>query len=208
MNPSMTPTNMQVLRSYDGEGNLQRNVEIAAAQEALFNGNGVPAGRCLSLNASGLGELGVTGRRFALWLFRNSTSPSGGWNGESAQTATGITWADGSKKQFLCFVGIEGLEIATTEFIAGGGNTYAFNALISARMTNNVAFADDAARAANAGKIYANGVLHGAHPVVGVVSRPQGTYKQFGMDYVTFYTLYRPPVEGILDGTPTNSVAP
>lgn len=202
MNPTMTPTNLQVLRHYDGDGNLQRIIKPAAAAEALFAGAGIPAGRCMSLNASGEAELGVVGRRVPFWLFRNTTSPSGGWNGESAQTATDLTWADGSNHAFLFFVGIEGLEIATTEFIAE--QTYVYNTLVSSRAADNAALSTDALRRDNAGKIYSTGVVHGAHPVVGVVSKPIGAYSKFGLSYVVLYTLYRPPVEGLINATPVN----
>lgn len=216
MNPTMTASNLQVLRHYNGDGNLQRVVKPSAAQELIFKttgGTGIPAGRCCSLNASGEAELGVTGRRVPMWLWRSTDKPSGGWSGDPVSVAPGLTWADGSKHLFLFFVGVEGLEIATTEYIAG--QTYAYNTLVSARMSNNSAYSTDTERAAGAGKVYSTGVLHGAHPVVGVVSVPPGSYgvsiegiKRFGSDYLVLYTLYRPPVEGILNGTPTNSTAP
>jgi hypothetical protein len=203
-NPSMVATNMQVLRSYDGDGNLQRIVKPAAAQEALFANGAIPAGRCMSLNSSGESELGVTGRRVPLWIFRRSNSPSGGWSGEAVASSSDLTWADGSNHAFLHFVGIEGLEIATTEFI--DGQTYTLNTLLSARMSDNAAYSTDAQRAAGAGVVYSTGVVHGAHPVVGVVSRTG--YERFNRNYVTFYTLYRPPVEGLINGTPVNVTAP
>lgn len=194
-NPNMTPSDLQVLRSYDGHGNLQKNLKPAAAQEALFADGAVPAGRCMSQNSAGEAELGCEGRDVPFWSFRRSDRPSGGWSGESPKTATTLTWQDGSNHQFLHFVGMQGLEIATSEFITG--QTYTPNTLVAAKKSNDSGYSTDDERAAGAGKIYSTGVLYGLNNVVGVVSSPAASFVRFGLSYVTLYTMYAPPIEGI-----------
>lgn len=214
----MTETNMQVLRQYDGGMILQANVKPAAAQVAIFADGAIPAGRCCSRNSVGELELGVSGRRVPMWIWRRSDAPSTGSEYTPVSSATDLTFADGSTKQVLCFVGIEGLEIATTEYLKdsnNGNGTYAINALVSARMTSDSSYADDAARAAGAGKLFFYNVFYGAHAVVGVVSAVGNTYgiepatgaRRFGLTYLQIYTLYRPPVEGLVTGIPTNKTA-
>jgi len=205
-NPTMTPSNLQVLRSYDGEGNLQRVIKPAAAQELIFKntgGGGIPAGRVCSINSSGEAELGITGSRVPMWLFRQTDRPSGGWQGEAVATATDMTWSDG----------IEGLEIATTEYITTG-NTYALNGFVSSLMSNHSSLTTDALRAASAGKVFTLDVVYGAHAVIGVVSQVPGSYgvtsdgqKRFGRNYLVLYTLYRPAIAGLLTGTSTSVAA-
>lgn len=200
-NPRFNATDLQVLRHYDGDGNLQRVMKIPAAVEATFADNAVPAGRVLSLNsATGEADLGVPGKQVPMWLFRRTDRPSGGWKGEPATTATGLTWSDGSVEQFLCFVGIEGLEVATTEF--DNAQTYNYNDFV---------IAPDGPKAIGlgwtldqAGRLTNQGVVYGAHPVVGVVSKIPGDYSRFNNTYLVVYTLYRPPIEGLLNGTPVN----
>ncbi|GIW89626.1 MAG: hypothetical protein KatS3mg109_0058 [Pirellulaceae bacterium] len=199
-NPRFNATDLQVLRHYDGDGNLQRNMEMESAAESTFSDGVVPAGRVLSLSTNGKADLGVPGKQVPMWLFRRTDRPSGGWKGESPKTATGLTWSDGSVKQFLCFVGIEGLEVATTEF--DSTRTYNYNDFV---------IAPDAVKAAalgwaadEAGRLTNEGVVHGAHSIVGVVSKKPGDYSRFNNSYLVVYTLYRPPVEGLLAGTPTN----
>lgn len=198
-NPSMTATNLQVLRHYDGNGPLQKILTPSAATKALFPTKAVPAGRVMHQNASGEAELGVGGTEVPFWSFRDSNRPSTGWSGESPKTATGLTWADGSSNGVLHFVGIEGLEIATTE-LAEAASNFTNNSLVASRRTDDAAYSTNEERANGAGKIYTTGVLNGKDAVVGVVSAAPGSYTKFGNTYVTLYTLYRPPVGGLVDG--------
>ena len=206
--PSMTRNNLQVLRAYDGGTVLQRNVKMNDAQSALFSNGAVPAGRCISLGSDGEGYLGVSGNRVPMWLFRSTDKPSSGMQGPPATTATEMTWADGSVNAVLAFVGLEGLEIATTEY--NKNETFNFNDPLTARMSNNAAYSTDAARAANAGVVFKTGVVYGAHPVVGVVSDPPtgpNNYRRFDQPYLVFYTCWRPPVAGLILNTPVNVAA-
>jgi len=203
--PSMTRNNLQVLRHYDGDGNLQRNVQMAAAQIALFATGAVPAGRCVSLGSDGLGYLGVAGSRVPLWLFRSTDKPSSGMQGPAAASATEMTWADGSVNAVLAFVGLEGLEIATTEY--NKSETFNYNDLVACRLSTNAAYTTDTERAAGAGVVFKTGVVHGAHAIVGVVSQPPtgiGSYSRFDNAYLCLWTCYRPPVAGLITGTPVN----
>ncbi len=193
-NPVMTKNKLEVLRSTKDPARLVKSLKPDPTQEAMWGGAGIPAGRCLHRNAIGEMELGVIGRQVPFWLFRDTNKPSGGWSGDSVATSPGPTWADGSEHVLLHFAGIEGLEIATTEFIAG---SYAIHDLLTAPTVAGLS--TDAQRMATAGVVTKVGVVHGKTPVVGVVIEP-AYYVPHNINMLVFYTLYRPPIEGLPDG--------
>lgn len=196
---SMTAHKLEVLRSLDGfEGVLVKNLTPSAAQEALFPNSGMYAGRCLSRASDGSAELGVSGNRVPYWLFRTSNLPSTGMSSPVAvQNEVDLTYKDGRAHVVLCYAGIEGLELATTEFIASTGTPYALNQFLTAPVAS--AFSTDPEKVAGAGVLTNLGAVYGKDPIVGVVSE-SAKRAPHKVDMLVFYTLYRPPVAGLANG--------
>lgn len=208
---NMVAHKLEVIRSYDGEDTLQVNVKPDATQAAIFPNKAVFAGRCLHFNAARQGELGVSGHQVPLWLFRQTDRPSGGFNGVAATAATQLSWQDGSKGEYLAFVGIQGLEISTTEFDTA--QTYAINDLLTAPLFSDATFDTDAKKLAGAGVVSnkntaAATVKWGKDPVVGVISNLDQTTPHAGLKMLRFYTIYMPPIEALAANTPGGGTNP
>lgn len=195
-NPTMTRNKLEVLRSTKDPARLVKSLKPDATQEAMWAPFGIPAGRCMHRNAAGEMELGVTGNQVPFWLFRDTDKPSGGNTGDGVDVAPHATWADGSEHVLLHFAGIEGLEIATTEFIAA---TYNMHDFVTAPTV--AGYSTDADKKTNAGVVTKTNAVYGKNPVVGVCIEPAGQYyKPHGINMLVFYTLYRPPIAGLPNG--------
>lgn len=200
---------LDVTRTLDGfESALIKHLKPAAAQELLFPDRGIYAGRCMSRNSAGESELGCSGRRVPYWIIRTSNLPSTGSFSSPVpiEQEVGLTVQDGAEHVVLHYAGIEGLEIATTEFLpaATTGVAWAINQLVAAP-TSAVVGGSDAAKLAAAGVVTnAATVLHGRSAIVGVVSDVTLlTDMPHGVPMIQLYTLYRPPLEGVPAGVPT-----
>ena len=197
---NMTKQKLDVLRSVDGfENVLVKNVIPSSAQEALFPARNMYAGRCVSRASNGEVELGAKGRRVPMFLFRGSGAPSTGSASSpvAVENEVGLTTQDGAEHRVLAYVGIEGLELATTEFIVSSGTNYAINQFLKAPDATD--FSGDANILAGAGKITNHQVVYGKDAVVGITSEIAHRTPH-GIPMLCFYTLFRPPVEGLPDG--------
>jgi hypothetical protein len=185
---SMTNNKLDVLRSVDGfEGVLVKNIKISAVQEALFSPARLPAGSCVSLNASEEAELGVSGTKVGYMLFRDSNLPStGSFNDPTAiADAVDVTYKQGTTKRVLAFACMQGVEFATTEF--DSAPTYAAGDPLTAPVYTS-------GPVGNAGKVTKTGAKVGATPVVGVVSEA-ALRKPHNIDMLVFYGSWTPPVD-------------
>lgn len=208
-NRGMTDHKLDVVRSVDGMENvLVKNLQCAAAQEALFPGGGIYAGRCVSRDpVSGVASLGCTGRKVPYFLFRSSNLPSTGAYSDPTpvEDAVGLVWKDGINKAVLAYASIEGIELATTEYDAAAAAGYNLGTLLRAPDAAEVGPAD-ADILAGAGVLTSDGCVYGAVSIVGVVSDPPVSPHKVSM--LKFYGLYRPPIEGLADGFAEPTWAP
>lgn len=193
---NMTRHKLDVTRTLDGfESALIKNLTPSLAQEALFPNYGIYAGRCMSRAVGGDAELGVSGNRVPYWMFRTSNLPSTGSASSVLAVADepGLTAQDGATHKVLHYAGIEGLEMATTEYNASSGTAYAINQFLTALPASS--FSTDPDIVAGAGVVTNAGVVYGKTPIVGIVSET-ATVSPHGVAMLKFYTLYRPPIEG------------
>lgn len=204
---NMTDNKLEVLRSTDGvEKVLIKNLTPSPAQENLFIGKNIPAGRCVSRNAAGQSELGCIGTRIPYFQFRGSAQPSTGAHSSTVpvEQEVHVTWKSGSDHVVLCYCGLDAIELATTEFIPG---TYAIHDfLVAPDMTTAGGTTNDLLTKAGVltRTAFRGGVpIWGADPIVGVVS--ESTYrKPHRKDMLVFYPLYQPAIQGLKSGIPTN----
>lgn len=119
----MVTHRLQPLRHFYQGAHLIVNAVPDAAQAALATGGYIPSGRCMHLSPTTkygrmpTSKLGCVGHnKIPVWLFRDSDAYSGGFPGQSSASATNIVWADGAYSNLLHFVGLEGYELATSEF--------------------------------------------------------------------------------------------
>lgn len=205
---SMTKHKLEVARTIDGfENVLVKNLTPVAAQEALFPERGMYAGRCGHRDSNGEFTLGVDSRHVPFWMFRTSNWPSTGLSDPTAiASAPSLTYKDGSTHVVLCYAGIEGLELETTEFDDDSGTPYDFDQFLRAPVPGGGD--TDAEIVASAGVVTNENVTHGIDPIVGIVSESNKNKTGDGIEMLRFYTLYRPPIEGLPDGfaEPTWSV--
>lgn len=200
----MTNHKLDVTRTLDGfESALIKNLTPSLAQEVLFPSSGIYAGRCLSRAANGDAELGVSGRRVPYFIFRTSNLPSTGSPSTNVAVTSdpGLTSQNGATHKVLCYAGIEGLEMCTTEFNNASGTPYAINQFLTALPASSFVGNDNIV--AGAGVLTNASVVHGKTPIVGIVSEPQTDPVSFAPHQVPmlkFYTLYRPPIEGLPNG--------
>ena len=191
---------LDVTRTLDGyETALIKHLTPNVTQENLFPNRGIYAGRCMSRAANGEAELGVSGRRVGYFMFRDSNKPSTG--SPSSDTAVadepGLTAQDGAIHKVLHYAAIEGLEMATTEYKASSGTAYAINQFLKAPPAS--AFSGNDNIVAGAGVLTNHQVVHGVDAIVGITSEI-ATVSPHGFAMLKFYTLYRPPLEGIPAG--------
>ena len=112
----------------------------------------------------------------------------------------------------LFFTGLEGFELATTEF--DQSQEYTVGDYLRAPLHNPGA-ADPVAHARDiAGVVTNQGAVYGSTTIVGIVSPGElgSRNGETGRDghrnkVLSFYTTYRPPVEGLVTSTPTNGAA-
>ncbi len=196
---AMSQHKLEVVKGIDGfEGTLVKNLKPSAAQEVLFPNAGVYAGRCMSRNSAGETELGCAGRAVPMWQFRTSNLPSTGYSDPiSVDTAVDLTQQDGREHRVLYYVGIEGLELITTEYIVSTGTAYAHNQFLKAPPAS--AFSGDANIVAGAGVVTNAAVVYGKDAVIGVVSE-LSTLATYRVPMLQFFSLYRPPIEGLAAG--------
>jgi hypothetical protein len=215
---NMTAHMLTPLRAYAESGHLVTNIKTDPVQAAASEFYRIPAGRCLhTTNATGPNEvpickLGCEGNgKIPVFLFRDSDSYSAGYEGPNPATALVPAWSTGQDSRLLAFVGLEGYELATTEFDTT--RTYLVGqALRSPEVGSTAGVTDVQVDVQNhAGMLTNASVVHGADTIVGIVSpgfaSPQA--EDPGIDehlnkVLTFYTRYTPPIQGLLNGTPTN----
>lgn len=199
VNLTMTEHKLEVARTIDGfENVLIKHVKMSSAQRAKFPHGGVFAGRCVSRNSSGEAELGVTGHRVPLWLFRDTNKPSTGSFSDPVAVADAphVTFKSDAVEKTLAYVGIEGLELQTTEFDAD--ETYNINDFLTAPPVGSMT---DPEILESAGVITNAGIVYGRNPIVGIVSEV-GFTAPHRINMLSFYTLYRPAIAGLPNGIP------
>jgi len=209
----MTSHRLQPMRHFYKGNHLVCNAVPWATQTALFSENAMPAGRCLHLDPTAdpgtlpTAKLGCSGNnKVPVWLFRDSDAYSGGFPGPSSVTSTSITWDDGSTGQLLFFVGLEGYELATSEF--DKTQTYKVGQYLKAPEHDPGHGGGSAVHAQTIAGIATNdSVLYGRDTIVGIVSpavfQPLGKIVSGdiidpdGTAMLPFYTTYRPPVAAL-----------
>ena len=216
---TMTAHVLHPLRSKRDPAHLVVNAMVDSDQAALFVDEAVPAGRCMHLTrttASGAmpsAKLGTTGNaKVPVWIYRDSDSYSAGYLGPNPATSTGPGWSTGMEGGILMYVGLEGFELATTEF--DSEIDYVVGDYLRAPEFT-VGTGDDANEARTvAGVVTSANAVFGASTIIGIVSpgfigeRFDGTgYDPFRNKVLSFFTTYRPPVAGLVNGTPTNLTA-
>lgn len=208
----MTSHRLQPLRHFYQGAHLVVNAVPDAAQAALMTGGYIPAGRCMHLNpATKYGQLpgsklGCAGNnKIPVWLFRDSDAYSGGFPGDNVATSTAPVWADGSTGQLLHFVGLEGFELATSEFQKA--RDYTIGDYLKAPEYDN----SGATHANNTAGIVTNDTVRwGTETIVGIVApgewapyglRSSGSNDQVldpdGTKMLAFYTTYRPGLQHV-----------
>lgn len=213
---TMTAHVLHPLRSKRDPAHLVVNAKVDADQAALFPDEAVPAGRCMHLTrttASGAmpnAKLGTTGNsKIPVWIYRDSDSYSAGYLGPDPATSIGPGWSTGMEGGILMYVGLEGFELSTTEF--DSEIDYVVGDYLRApEFTTGTG--DDANEARTvAGIVTSADAVFGGATIIGIVSpgfigeRFDGTgYDPFRNKVLSFYTTYRPPVAGLVAGTPTN----
>jgi len=215
----MTQHMLTPLRSKRESGHLVLNAVPDATQAALFLEGAVPAGRCMHLvRATGSGvmaaaKLGIIGNaKVPAWIYRPSDSYSAGFPGPEPTIENGPSWNTGMEGGILMYVGLEGFELMTTEY--DKSQTYFVGDYLLAP-EHDLGAGDPVAHARDiAGVATKVNAVFGASTIVGMVS--PGLYGQrydedgrdpFRNQVLSFYTTYRPPVAGIVTGTPTNLTA-
>lgn len=201
----MTSQKLDVLRGLDGfEHELIKNLTPDSTEELAMIGQNIPAGRCVSrTGVNGETTLGCKGRSVPYFTFRGSAQPSTGAvsDPQPVQLAPHVTWKSDAEHKVLCYAGIEGLELATTEFVAG---TYAIGdylvaptvAAVGLAITNGVT---DAGKVTN--QVGAVAPAYGRDPIVGIVSEA-AFRKPHRVDMLVFYSLYRPAIEQLSNALP------
>lgn len=218
---TMTGSMLTPIRHVYDANRLITGVKCDPTEEAFFLYQAIPSGRCGHLDPNtGTGEkplfkLGCTGNeKVPCFIFRDSDEPSTGFESSPIPADNGVNWAQGSEGQrVLVYVGFEGMEMATTEF--DSGRAYVVGEYLRApemgstykAATPNQDWARD-----SAGKLTNDTVVNGADTIVGIVApgvvrddNPQ--VDEYKNTVLAFYTTYRPPVAGLITGTPTNITA-
>jgi hypothetical protein len=208
----MVSHRLQPLRYFYDGAHLTCTAVPDSAQSALMTEGFIPAGRCMHLDrtkkpgALQVSKLGCNGgKKIPVWIFRDSDAYSGGFPGHDVTTVNHVTWADGSFGNLLHFVGVEGYELATSEFDTT--RTYYVGDWLRAPE------ADTPLDATNlndvAGIVTNNTVRLGRECVVGIVSpnewapfqltagSPAHQLDPNGTKMLSFYTTYRPPLENV-----------
>ena len=202
------------LRSFSESGHLVANITFDSTEEALSEFGAIPAGRCLHMtNLTGQNQIPVCkwgcegNEKIPVFLYRPSDSYSGGYPGPDPTTNMGPTWSTGVERRILGYVGMEGFELATTEFDTS--RAYKVGHYLKALELSNNTDADEAQT--SAGVLTNNTVRYGADTIVGIVSpgvaspmAKDNVHDEYHNKVLSFYTTYRPPVEGLRNGTPTN----
>lgn len=206
-------TNMLVpLRHYRNGNHLVTNAKCDPAEELWSTHGRIPAGRCMHLtNLTDPGQVPIaklgcgaqynTGfGKIPVYIYRDSDSYSVKFDGPNSTTALGPSWATGAEEPVvLMFVGLEGFELATTEYVVASGPYKVGQFLRSSERTTVGALTNaDAPDIQNvAGKLSPG--LRGTHTIVGLVSPgvgddngPTDATDTYGNLLLSFYTTYRP----------------
>jgi len=192
------------------------NAGVLASEEALSEYNAIPAGRCMHLtdatssNETPVAKLGCNGnRKLPVFIFRPSDSFSAGFEGPSSETEFGPTWATGTEKKLLMFVGLEGTELMTTEF--DRTRTYKQGDYLRSPELGDDGAGDAVDAQTIAGMLTNDNVVHGVHTIVGMVSPGSGSPMNdtaerdvYGNYVLSLHTMYKPPIEGLLTAASTN----
>ena len=228
---NMTDHMLTPLRHFWNGSHLITNGAVDATEESLSEYQAIPGGRCMHLtNATGSNELptaklGCTGNaKVPVWLYRASDSYSAGFPGPDPATYVGPSWDVGVEQRLLMFVGLEGFELATTEFDTT--QTYQVGEYLRAGEDGEALADTDAADQQDDIRNFAGVVTnksradaaltHGAHTIIGIVSpgfaSPQAAADgtdEYGNQVLSLYTTYRPPVAGLTAAAAANNaVAP
>jgi hypothetical protein len=143
-----------------------------------------------------------------VWIFRDSDAYSGGFPGEDSTVVNGPSWADGADGLILHFVGLEGFELATSEYDVS--RTYLVGEELRAPEYDPL-FAGGASVHINtlAGVVTNQNVRYGRECIIGIVAPSEysplinrsavgnNVIDENGTKILTFYTTYRPPLENV-----------
>lgn len=215
----MTQHMLTPLRSKREPGDLVLNVIPDATQAAFFLDQAIPPGRCMHLvknTGSGVmpnAKLGCTGNgKLPVWIYRASDSHSAGYAGPVPSVARGPGWATGMNGGILCYVGLDGFELGTTEY--DQDLTYNVGDYLRAPEADVAADPMEDEVRDVAGVVTNALAVYGSTTIVGQVSPgfvgvgPRGVgFDPFGNKMLTFYTRYLPPVAATVTGTPTDGTA-
>ena len=213
---TMTQHMLTPLRHMYQGSHLICNAAATPSEEALFEHGAIPAGRAMHLvAATGPGEvasaiLGCSGnQKVPVFIFHESDQFSTGMPADIGLIDNGPNWAAGDEGQrILMFVGLEGFELATTEY--DDGRTYLVGEYVRApELSERGATAEQTFARDSAGKLTNDTVENGVETIIGMVSPGAETDDPDGLDpygnnVISIYTMYRPPIQGLLNGTPTN----
>lgn len=213
----MTKNMLTPLRHFWEGSHLVCNAKVAPSEEALSEYGAIPAGRAMHLtNATGpndlpVAKLGCDGNeKVPVFIYRPSDSYSVGYEGPDPATELGPSWVtEGDERGVLMFVGMEGFELATTEF--NSARTYKVGEYLRAPEHDTGAPDAQVDVRTVAGVLTNDTVVNGVDTIIGVVSpgvnapmaAADGT-DEYGNQTLSFYTTYRPPIAGLLNGTPVN----
>lgn len=224
----MSPRNMTrhmltPLRHFYQGNHLIGHAAMDATEEQYQEYGRHPSGRCMHLVPGQtecgnlpLARLGCEGNnKIPVFLFRDSDSYSGaGFAGPDPAVENGPAWSTGinSVGRHLVFIGLEGFELATTEFDKTAGPYHVGDYLRAPEFDSGAQDKYENARTV-AGILTKGDTPYGASTIVGIVSssapndvdtKQTPDENPYGERALSFYTTYRPPVQGLLDGTPVD----
>jgi len=220
---TMTKNMLTPLRHFYNGAHLITHASTDPAETALQQFEAHPAGRCMHLKpgVTATGELPIAllgcdgNNKIPVHLFRASdTYSAAGYAGPSSATENGPSWSAGNTTadRNLMFVGLEGYELATTEFDKTQ-RPYHVGDYLRAPEHNSGAADTTVDIRTVAGVLTKAGITHGASTIVGIVSSNVPNDEDstqtpdenpYGEMALSFYTTYRPPIAGLLNGTPVN----
>lgn len=214
---NMTDHMLTPLRAVDSAGHLVVNMSVNAAEEAASEFQRIPGGRLMHLtdatnqNELPVAKLGCSGnQKIPVWLYRDSDSYSAGFEGPDVAVVVHPTWNTGMEKRLLGYIGLEGFELATTEF--DKNRTYLVGQYLRAPQAGESGAANLSVDVNTIAGIVTNAtVRNGVETIIGIVSpgvaapmQKDNRIDEYGNHVLTLYTTYRPPVQGVRQGVAVN----
>lgn len=146
----------------------------------------IPAGRCVSLNASGEFITGIATKRMGMFLFQGSdaldvTNPSG-----TTARGTFVSQPILPNGAMMALVANGTYELSSTEF--DRAQTYVVNDYLTGTVADTNAVTGGLITNKNSS---AGALVAGTHPICGVVSKIN-TANEYGIPTIEFWSVYMP----------------